>query len=82
VWTWIARIVRSVVGLAAIAIALGLFLYLAGSREAPKQRSIAERLPVVRAVRVEARPIAQRWTGYGTARALTLRTSRRRSRPA
>lgn len=70
VWTWISRVVRSLVGVGALVIALALFMYLAGAREAPKQRSVAERLPVVRAVRVVSKPVAQRWTGYGTARAL------------
>lgn len=69
-WTWISRVVRSLIGVIAIVIAFALFFYLASAREAPKQRSVAERLPVVRAVRAASKPVAQRWTGYGTARAM------------
>lgn len=67
---WIARIVRSLVGLFAIVIAVALFNYLVSTREAPKHRETARSLPVVRAVECVTRPIAQRWVGYGTARAM------------
>jgi multidrug resistance efflux pump len=70
VWIWISRVLRSLIGLAAIVLAVALFLYLSGSREAPSRTTEERALPVVRAVRVVPQPVTMRWTGYGTARAL------------
>ncbi len=70
VWIWISRVLRSLVGLAAIVLAVALFGYLKNTREAPTPADVARALPVVRAVKVEAQSVSMRWTGYGTARAL------------
>lgn len=69
-WKWTARIVRSLVGVIALVASVALFGYLASTREHAKQRETGVDLPIVRAVECVARPVARRWTGYGTARAL------------
>ncbi len=69
-WIWISRVLRWTIGLIAVVIAIGLFLYLSENRAAPSQSEDARALQVVRAVRVEPQPVAMRWSGYGTARAL------------
>jgi multidrug resistance efflux pump len=70
VWIWISRVFRSILGLAAVLVAVSLFMYLAKSRTAPSQNDDTRALPIVRAVRLQPQPIAMQWTGYGTARAL------------
>lgn len=69
-WIWISRVLRWSIGIGAIALALALFLFLKQGREAPSQTAHIRAIPVVRAVRLDAQPIAMQWTGYGTARAL------------
>ncbi len=69
-WKWISRLVRSAVGVLILAAALALFVHLVKTRHAPMPREIARALPVVRAVECVSRPIAPRWIGYGTARAM------------
>jgi len=70
VWIWLSRILRSLAGVLAVVVALSLFRYLASTREAPRQRQEAASLPVVQAVECASLPIARRWTGYGTTRAM------------
>ncbi len=69
-WIWISRVLRSLIGLVAVALAIALFVYLSGSREAPSRMTEERSLPVVRAVRLVPQQVSMRWTGYGTARAL------------
>ncbi len=57
-------------GLLVLAASVALFVHLVKTRHAPSQREIARALPVVRAVECTRKPIARRWTGYGTARAM------------
>lgn len=69
-WKWIARGFRALVGVFAIIIAAALFRYLVATREAPQARAERPALPVVRAVECLPKPVARRWTAYGTARAM------------
>lgn len=50
--------------------AVALFRHFAMTRHAPAQRDAAPTLRVVRAVECVSRPVAKRWSGFGTARAM------------
>lgn len=70
VWRRLAWVVRGVVGLAVLALAVGLIAVAAAVRPEPERQDIVERAPLVRVTPVGEARVARVWTGYGTARAM------------
>ncbi len=61
---------RAMIGVVALALALGLFVFLTATKPEAARRPEVTRAMVVRAMEVEPRDIAREFTGYGTARAM------------
>ncbi|MEM7755852.1 MAG: HlyD family efflux transporter periplasmic adaptor subunit [Planctomycetota bacterium] len=67
---WLSRVFRVVLGVGALAAAVGLFMLLRATKPEPAMNAGAERPMVVLGVVAKFQPIGRVFEGYGTARAM------------